>query len=156
VAGRPPKNPDLINSNHLTNEDIAVRKQVEEMFGAELNKDLKPSNRLNANQKKIFRFIKEHIKGVGILGDIDVVMLEQTAIAIDRLQSIEKLINEDFDNIMNRELMAAKSKYTADMMKGVEFYGMSPSSRAKFGSLVANNREKEADPLLKVLKNKSG
>lgn len=152
---RPPKNPDLVSGNHLSKEDKALRSKVEAMFGADLKADLEPSNRLNRNQKKIFKFIKEHIKNVGILGDIDVVMLESTCIAIDRLQQIEKLINEDFDNIFNRDLMSAKSKYTADLLKGVEFFGMSPTTRAKFGSLIANNKEKEQDPLLKVLKNKS-
>lgn len=156
MAGRPPKDPELSTGNHLKKEDIAIRHKVKEMFGAEVYKELKPSSRLNSNQKKIFKEIKEHIENAGVYGSIDGQMLETTSIAIDRLQSIEKMINEDFDMIRDRELMAAKSKYTADFLKGVEFFGMAPTARAKFGSLVANNKEKEQDPLLKVLKNKSG
>ena len=149
---RPPKDPNLLTGNSNSKDDIALRNKVKSMFGAELSKDLKPSSRLNANQKKLFYFIKEHIDNVGVLGDIDVVMLENTCIAIDRLQNIEKMINQDFELIRDKELMAAKGRYTADLLKGVEFFGMSPTSRAKFGSLVANNKEKEKDPLLKVLK----
>lgn len=154
---RAPKDPNLAVGNSMTKEDITVRNKVKEMFGAEITKDLKPSSRLNSNQKKIFNFIKAHIENVGIHGDIDTHMLETASIAIDRLQSIEKLINEDFDMIRDRELMSAKAKYTVDFLKSVEFFGMAPTARAKFGSLVANNKAKEQDPLLKVLKkNKSG
>jgi hypothetical protein len=154
---RPPKLPEMIEGNSNSKEDLIVRNKVKAMFGAEIIKDLKPSNRLNKNQKDIFNFIKKHIENVGIHGDIDAHMLETASIAIDRLQNIEKLINEDFDMIRDRELMQAKSKYTVDFMKAVEFFGMAPTARAKFGSLVANNKAKEQDPLLKVLKkNKSG
>ena len=107
---RPPKDPNMALGNGMTKEDITVRNKVKEMFGAEVTKDLKPSSRLNSNQKKIFNFIKAHIENVGIHGDIDMHMLETASIAIDRLQSIEKLINEDFDMIRDRELMSAKSE----------------------------------------------
>ena len=122
------------------------------MFGAEVTKDLKPSSRLNSNQKKLFLEIKHHIENVGIHGDIDAHMLETCAIAIDRLQNIEKMINADFDRIRDRELMAAKTKYTADFIKGVEFFGMAPTARAKFGTLLTAKKAEEKDPLLKVLK----
>ena len=154
---RPPKSPDLATGNSISKEDAALRHKVTEMFGADTTTELKAPSRLNTNQKKVFNVIKEHIEHAGVYGSIDQQMLETTAIAIDRLQNIEKMINQDFSNIYNRELMAAKSKYTADMLKGVEFFGMAPTARAKFGSLVANNKAEEKDPLLKVLKKgKSG
>src|SRR6476620_9374435 len=149
---RPPKDPSLKLGNSVTKEDMAVRTKVKEMFGAEVTKDLKPSSRLNSNQKKLFLEIKHHIENVGIHGDIDAHMLETCAIAIDRLQNIEKMINADFDRIRDRELMAAKTKYTADFIKGVEFFGMAPTARDKFGTLLTAKKEEEKDPLLKVLK----
>ena len=151
MSGRPPLHPELHEGNHLK-EDIEVRTKVKEMFGADVTKDLKPSSRLNSNQKKLFLEIKHHIENVGIHGDIDAHMLETCAIAIDRLQNIEKMINADFDRIRDRELMAAKSKYTIDFLKGVEFFGMAPTARAKFGSLLTAKKAEEKDPLLKVLK----
>ena len=51
---RAPKDPSMITGKNPTKEDIAVRTKVKEMFGAEVTKDLKPSSRLNSNQKKIF------------------------------------------------------------------------------------------------------
>jgi phage terminase small subunit len=155
LGQKSPKDPELLTGNSISKEDKALRAKVREMFGAEIFEDIKAPSRLNSNQKKIFNVIKKHIENVGVYGTIDAQMLETTAIAIDRLQTIEKMINQDFDNIYNRELMAAKSKYTADFLKGVEFFGMAPTARAKFGTLIANNKSEEADPLLKILKPKS-
>lgn len=154
MQGRPPKSPEL-KEGRIHKDDMEVRTKVKEMFGADVTKDLKPSSRLNSNQKKLFLEIKHHIENVGIHGDIDAHMLETCAIAIDRLQNIEKMINADFDQIRDRELMAAKTKYTADFIKGVEFFGMAPTARAKFGSLLTAKKAEEKDPLLKVLKGKS-
>ena len=77
-------------------------------------------------------------------------------IAIDRLQTIEKTINQDFDMIYNKELMQAKSKYTHDFLKFINEACLSPQSRAKMGVIASNKMMEEVDPLLKVLKNKSG
>ena len=153
--GRPPKDPSLAVGNSIKKADAELRHKVKEMFGAEVTGELKAPNRLSSNQKKIFNQIKDHVENAGVYGNIDAQMLETTAIAIDRLQNIEKLINQDFDNIRDKDLMSAKSKYTADFLKGVEFFGMAPTARAKFGTLIANKKSEEADPLLKVLKKKS-
>ena len=152
---RRPKPNELRVGNSVKKEDAEVRAKVSEMFGAEVFEEIKAPSRLNSNQKKIFNMIKQHIENAGVYGSIDAQMLETTSIAIDRLQNIEKMINSDFERIRDRELMAAKSKYTSDFLKGVEFFGMAPTARAKFGSLVANKKADEQDPLLKILKPKS-
>jgi P27 family predicted phage terminase small subunit len=151
--GRPPKN-IKIATGERTQDEIIARNMVEDLFGCELTDDLKPSNRLNAGQKKIYKWILDNFMKVGHIGDLDKIMLEQTCIAIDRLQQIEKMINQDFELIRDKELMAAKNKYTQDLHKGVEVFGMSPIARAKMGILAAKKVEEEKDPLLKVLKKK--
>jgi Phage terminase, small subunit len=155
MGGRKPRDPNLAVGNSISKEDKAFRNKMKEMFGADTSVELKAPSRLNSNQKKIFNIIKEHIEHAGVYGSIDQQMLETTAIAIDRLQSIEKMINQDFDMIRDRELMAAKSKYTADFIKGVEFFGMAPTARAKFGTLAVAKKKEETDPLLKILRPKS-
>lgn len=149
--GRPPKNIGVAEGQYEKSL-AANRGWVEDLFGADLQVGLKPSKHLNANQKKIYKFILDnYTKNVNVLGDIDGILLENTAIAIDRLQNIEKLVNADFEMIRDRELMAAKTKYQADFIKGVDFFGMSPASRAKLGVLGAKVKAEESDPLLKVL-----
>lgn len=152
--GRPPKNIEF-REGHATEQEKIARAMVEDLFGCELTDDLKPSNRLNSNQKKIFKWIVEQFAKIGHVGNMDKIQLEQTCIAIDRLQQIEKIINEDFERIYDKDLMTAKAKYTADFNKGAEVFGMNPTARAKMGILAAKKAEEEKDPLLKVLKKKS-
>jgi hypothetical protein len=52
--------------------------------------------------------------------------------------------------------MQAKSKYTTDFFKFINEACLSPQSRAKMGVFASNKAIEDADPLLKVLKNKSG
>lgn len=150
--GRKPKDLES-KTGAIRKDDALLRANVKELFKGELEA-LKPSNRLNANQKKVFKWIADHYKDLGFLADEDTALLEQTAIAIDRLQSIDKMINEDFDLIRDRELMTARDKFTKDFYKGVEYFGLSPTSRAKFGIMMvqAKQAKQEQDPLLKLLK----
>jgi P27 family predicted phage terminase small subunit len=147
--GRPSKNVNVQSSN-LTKKEIAVRKETEELLkGGAAN--IKPSSRLNANQKKIFNYIVSELEASEILGNLDSYILEMGAIAIDRLQSIEKEINRDFQMIYSKELMSAKGKYTTDFFKCCHELSLSPQSRAKFGILALNKEQDDSDPLLKVL-----
>lgn len=152
---RPTKSARVLHPKSQTKEEINTRIEVEDMIKGDSTK-IEPSSRLNANQKKIFRFIVEHLGPSKILGTIDMFMLETGVIAIDRLQTIEKTINQDFDQIYNKDLMVAKSKYTLDLQKFINDACLSPQARAKMGVIASNKMMEDKDPLLKVLKNKSG
>lgn len=152
--GRPSKSAKVLHPCSQTKDELNTRIEVEDRLKGNANR-VEPSERLNANQKKIFRYIVAELEASKILGNLDTFMLETGAIAIDRLQCIEKEINRDFELIYNRELMSTKSKYTADFFKFVQEACLSPQSRAKMGIMFANKQMEEQDPLLKVLKGKS-
>ena len=152
---RPTKSASLLHPSSQTKAEIKTRLEVEKRLKSSIE-NLEPSSRLNANQKKIFKYIVSELKASKILGNLDSFILELGVIAIDRLQTIEKTINQDFDMIYNKELMQAKSKYTHDFLKFVNEACLSPQSRAKMGVIASNKMMEEVDPLLKVLKNKSG
>jgi|SRR5690242_3044973 P27 family predicted phage terminase small subunit len=151
--GRPPKNVE-VNNKRFTKAELETRLQAENEIKG-FNDSIKPSDRLNANQKKIFKYIVENLKQAKLLGNLDTYHLEATCIAIDRLQTIEMMINQDFSKAFDKEVMNTKAKYTADFNKGVEMFALAPAARAKFGVMAANKAKEEADPLLKVLKKKS-
>lgn len=151
---RPSKSARVLHPKSQTKAEINSRIEIEDKLKGDSGK-LEPSNRLNANQKKIFNYIVAELKPSKILGNIDSFMLEMGAIAIDRLQNIEKEINRDFVLIYNKELMAAKAKYTHDFLKFCQEACLSPQSRAKMGIMAANKKDQDADPLLKVLKGKT-
>jgi P27 family predicted phage terminase small subunit len=148
--GRPSKSVEL-SSKNLTKEEKRIRQETENLFkGNEAN--LEPPSSLNANQRKIYKYIVSELKDSKVLGNLDSYMLEMGATAIDRLRCIEKEINQDFSRIYDKDLMQAKSKYTTDFFKFIQEACLSPQSRAKMGILATNKKMEEADPLLKVLK----
>jgi P27 family predicted phage terminase small subunit len=146
---RPSKSVKTMSKN-LTKEEIEVREKTEEKLKGAANK-ISPPSHLNANQKKIFNYIIGELKASGILGNIDIFILETCSIAIDRLQQIEKLINKDINNLLNKNLMSAKDKYTKDFFRCCNELSLSPQSRAKIGNINLQVIQDEEDPLLKVL-----
>lgn len=149
--GRPSKSAKVLHDKSQTKAEIAKRIETEDRIRGTSEK-IKPSARLNANQKKIFTYIVAELEASDILGNLDTFILETASIAIDRLQGIERLINQDFDRICDKDLMQAKAKYTTDFFKCCNQLSLSPESRAKMGILSLNKAVEDTDPLLKVLK----
>lgn len=146
---RPSKSVKVMSKN-LTKEEINLRLETEERLkgGAD---NISPPTYLNARQKKIFNYIIDQLKASGILGNLDIYILSQTAIAIDRLQQIEKMINKDIHRIYDKDLIKAKSEYTKDFFRCCNELSLSPQSRAKLGNINLQAKEKEDDVLLQVL-----
>jgi P27 family predicted phage terminase small subunit len=147
---RPSKSAKVLHPKSQTKAEINKRIEVEDKLKGGSDKII-ASNRLNANQKKVFNYIVAEMEASNILGNLDTFILETACIAIDRLQGIEKLINQDFERICDKDLMAAKNKYTSDFFKCCQELSLSPSSRAKMGIFAANKQMEEQDPLLKLL-----
>jgi P27 family predicted phage terminase small subunit len=148
--GRPSKSVK-IQADGYSKDRIEAKLQGEERLRGE-GDQLKPSAHLDSSQKKIFYKIVEELKNSAILGNLDVYILDTCAIAIDRLQEIELLINKDINNLVNKSLMGAKDKYTKDFFKCCTELCLSPQSRAKIGNINIQQIEEENDPLLKILK----
>lgn len=146
--GRPAKNVE-INSKHLTKEEKDKRLEKEEQYKVASDKVVAPGH-LTKQQVEIFNYIVNELKESGIVGNLDVFILATCAIAIDRLQEIEKKVNDKFALITNNALMAAKDKYSKDFYRCCNELSLSPQSRAKLANI--NMNKKEDDPLLEALK----
>lgn len=146
--GRPAKNVE-INSKHLTKEEKAKRLEKEEQYKVASDKVVAPDY-LTKPQVEIFNYIVNELKESGIVGNLDVFILATCSISIDRLQEIEKKVNDKFALITNNALMAAKDKYSKDFYRCCNELSLSPQSRAKLANI--NMNKKEDDPLLEALK----
>jgi P27 family predicted phage terminase small subunit len=135
----------------LSKEREEKKLQTEEKLRGNGDK-LKPSPHLDTSQKRIFQKIVDELENSAILGNLDVYILDTCAIAIDRLQEIELLINKDINNLINKSLLSAKDKYTKDFFKCCQELCLSPQSRAKIGHINLMVEEEESDPLLRILK----
>lgn len=106
---------------------------------------------LTDGQREIFQFIVSGLVASDILGQLDVFVLESTAVAIDRLRYINGLIDADPGLVMHTGLQNARAKYQSDLWRGCNELCLSPQARAKIGSLAAQKQKKEKDPLLAAL-----
>ena len=142
-----PAKPVAVSNKHFTKDEYNEREKIEKRLRGGRAKIACPGELTN-EQKKIFRRIVKELSESDILGSLDSYLLRQTAVAIDRLQAIEKMINEDADLLFNVKLMASKDKYSREFFRCCNELGLSPQSRAKFANLMAAKAE---DPLIAAL-----
>lgn len=147
---RPTKSAKLLSECSQTKDEISARIKNEEKLKGAAN-EIFPPDYLSEKQVAIFNYIVEQLEASELLGNLDVYVLSTCVIAIERLQHIESLINEDFKNILNKQLMTAKDKYTRDLFRCTNELSLSPQARAKLGNIKLEKKEKNDDPLLKVL-----
>ena len=146
---RPSKSVKTISKN-LTIEEKTERLETEEKLKGGVDK-ISPPSYLNEKQKQIFSYIVAELEVSGILGNLDIYILSTCSVAIDRLQNIESMINQDSGMMLNKDLMSAKDKYTKDLFRTTNELSLSPQSRAKMGNINLRAKENKEDAVLKIL-----
>lgn len=140
-----PAKPVSVQQAAMTKEEISERQEMEEKLKKKGR--LIPPKYLSKEQKKIFKFIVDNLKEADILGKLDIPIIAQTAICIDRLQTIEEKINEDTRLLMDGKIMAAKDKYTKDFFRCCNELCLSPQARAKMALSAYKSKEEQSDPI---------
>lgn len=140
-------------TGQLSQEVKKRRMEAEEKLRG-LDDKLIPPSYLTDNQIEIFQYIVEELKASKILGNLDIFILVTCVIAIDRVQQIERQINEDSNFLLNKQLLVSKDKYTRDFFRCLNELSLSPQSRAKLGNINLLEKEKAEDPVLKVLRSR--
>lgn len=136
-----------ITSKHLTKAEIDAKSTVEDKLKG-LDDDLAPPGYLTPSQKNIFEYIVTNLEASGILGNLDVYVLAECSICIDRMQEIERTMNEA--NSLIPSLVRLKGTYTKAFFRYCNELSLSPQSRAKLANINAQAAAEE-NPLLKVL-----
>lgn len=147
-----PRNPMPVATTrkHLTAREKQIRKNVENKLKVKSDK-LKPPDYLNEEQKIIFNDLLENLLPTDILSNLDQTTLEQAAIIIDRLKQVDKQLNEPA-NIFNINSTNIRQKYFLQYLKICSELALSPAARAKMGAMIADDKDKEKDPLMKAMK----
>ncbi|MGK0468187.1 phage terminase small subunit P27 family [Clostridium sp.] len=150
--GRPSKSAIVLSECSQTKEEIKKRIENEEKLKGKADK-INPPDYLSDNQVDLFNYIKSELEESKLLSNLDVYILAKCAIAIDRLQFIEKKINNNPRLLsVQNPLMSNKKNYDADFFRCCNELSLSPQSRAKLGNInILAEKEKE-DPLLIALK----
>ncbi len=130
------------NSMKMSKEQRKAREENEKVLRGK-NNELKPFKYLNKRQKIIFKDILNNLNK-DILSNLDSYLLNQTAITIERLESIEKEINKankivnsdgkEIDSLDVSKIAALKSvreMYSKDFFRCCNELSLSPQARAK-------------------------
>ena len=89
-----------VKTGAIASDVEAVRQDVEDKLRGE-NVPPEPPADLTDGQREIFQFIVSGLVASDILGQLDVFVLESTAVAIDRLRYINGLIDADPGLVMH-------------------------------------------------------
>ena len=141
------------SARNISKEERLRREEAEAALRGNADK-LTPSDYLNDEQAAIFEYIRDELLKAGIIGNLDIFILEHTAIAIDRLTQIDKAINEDPALMGDSAYISARDKIAKEFFRCCNELSLSPQARAK----IANNAQPPAgagesrkDKLLQIL-----
>lgn len=125
-----------------------LRNRLEEEAKLKGSSDaLVPPDYLSENQREIFQYIVDGLRAAGILGGLDVYVLTECSICIDRMQTIEREINEA--NRIDPALVRMKDSYTKAFFRYCNELSLSPQSRAKMANAAVQAEQK--NPLEELL-----
>lgn len=137
----------------MTKDEINKRLEAETRLKGQADKLTAPSF-LTLPQKQIFRYIVKNLESSGILGNLDIYVLAQTAITIDRIQECEKNINEnglfDWEGKAN-PAVKVKDSYMKEFFRMCNELSLSPQARAKLANMNFKAEVNDSDPLLTIL-----
>jgi P27 family predicted phage terminase small subunit len=130
---------------HLTKAEKAKRQEIENIIAEDLPSE--PPADLSPSRQEIYVFIVNLLSDSGIVKKLDIEIIKQACITIDRLHTIDQLI--DSEGLTNKTLLTAKNQLFQQFLKIADLLMMSPQSRAKLGAVSTRNKEK--DPLIELL-----
>jgi P27 family predicted phage terminase small subunit len=146
-VARPAMSPKL-TSKHLTKAEIEAKSTTEDKLKGTSDEFIPPEY-LTPSQISIFDYIVKNLEASGILGNLDVYVLAECSICIDRMQEIERTINEAGSIIPS--LVRLKETYTKAFFRYCNELSLSPQSRAKLANINAQTTAADENPLLKIL-----
>lgn len=136
------------NRKNLTKAEKKIREEGEARVKGKSD-CIQPSDYLTDEQKDIFNNICEQLQESNILGNIDIYVLDEASIAIDRKRKIEEGINNGTFDILDSKVISAKSQIHKEFCRYMNELCLSPQARSKFANAALQN--KEVSPLLKAL-----
>jgi P27 family predicted phage terminase small subunit len=134
----------------ITKDEERLRKLSEARLKCGDDK-LTPPDYLTDSQREIFEYIQTELKSAEILGNLDIFVLSNAAIAIDRMQSIEKQIDDDPKLLLESKVMSARDKYSKDFFRCCNELCLSPQARAKLSIQNVAALKEEEDPYLALI-----
>lgn len=134
-----------VTVGHFAQEEIRSRTEAENNLRGSAD-ELVPPDYLTEEQAAIFNYIVSNLEASGILGNLDLYVLTECSICIDRMQDIERGMNK---NGMSANLVRLKDSYTKAFFRYCNELSLSPQSRAKMANAAVQAEQK--NPLEELL-----
>jgi len=136
--GRPAK-PVALQSGAMAKDEKERREQAEERIGGDKTAVQLATMRLTEQQKKIRAKIVKTMRPV--LRNADRFIVDQAAIAIDRLQSLELQINDEPEIVFSKNFISEKKEYFSEFVRLCNELSLSPQARAKLANAAQPEEE---------------
>ncbi len=129
-----------VSTGKISSEEKENRREMEKKLKGNSNA-IRPGKHLSKNQKKIFKNIVTELKNSKILGNLDVYILNQAAISIDRLQELDVKANEDFELSLDKDFKSAHDMYSKQFFRCCNELCLSPQARARLSISASESKE---------------
>lgn len=166
-AGRPKKPAFLKQGRSENKAQLKARDERERKLMSSADAVENPPNwaikKLDSLGKAYYKFLVTEMKNSGLLCNLDIFILAETADIMSKLFLCNQIINNDgmfltvYDRFGNpiikpHPTMKTKDKYLKQYMSFTKQLGLSPLSNAQLSKLNAKKAEEDADPLLQLLR----
>ena len=139
----------------ISKDETEQRLQIEDQLRGKSDK-LIPPLYLTESQVEIFNYVLTELDEAKVLGNLDLFALSQLAICVDRIQQIEKQINENTDLILENKFMQSRDRYARDFIRLCNEFCMSPQSRAKLSISTVKPGQEKKKTLMDLLNEDDG
>lgn len=146
-----------------TKEQLAARGAIEKQLLGGTDKIGIVPEHLDELAKVYYQFLVTELEISGLLSNLDVPVLEQTADTLSKIRECDENLNKDglvitkidrygHENQMENPYVKIKMAYLNQFRSLANQLGLSPSSRASLASKKIEAKEEAEDPLLQILR----
>ena len=146
-----------------TKEQLAAREAIEKQLLGGTDKIGIVPEHLDELAKVYYQFLVTELEISGLLSNLDVPVLEQTADTLSKIRECDENLNKDglvitkidrygHENQMENPYVKIKMAYLNQFRSLANQLGLSPSSRASLASKKIEAKEEAEDPLLQILR----
>ena len=130
------------STGKISKEEKEIRLETENKLKGG-NENLIPASYLNERHVEIFNYILSNLEESKVLGNLDVFVLNRTAITIERLENLDKQANENEEIIFTTAFKSSRDMYGKDFFRCCNELCLSPQSRAKLSITAVKQPEKK-------------
>lgn len=131
-----------VKTGTITKEEEAQRLELEDKLRGK-NDKLVPPLYLTESQMGIFNYIMAELQEADILGNLDLFILAQTAIAVDRIQELDRQANDKKELLFENSFRMARADASKEYFRCCNELCLSPQSRAKLSIAKVKPGEKK-------------